>query len=193
MCPERTSTEIESGRGGEIPLDRIRRVFEAAGARARLTAWWHGAAADRLLDERHAALVERVLTVLARRRWETAVEVTFSEFGERGSIDILGTHVASRSVAVCEIKSTLGSLEETNRVLDVKVRLAAKLIVARFGWRPLAVSRLLIVPDDMTIRRTIERHRLTMARVYPERSRGVRAWLRNPHGPIAGIWFLSEV
>src|SRR5437773_934892 len=50
---------IEAGQAGTVPLDRLRRVFAAVDARARFTAWWNGAAADRLLDERHAALVER--------------------------------------------------------------------------------------------------------------------------------------
>jgi hypothetical protein len=35
-------------------------MFDAVGGRAKLTAYWNGAAADWLLDERHAALVERV-------------------------------------------------------------------------------------------------------------------------------------
>lgn len=190
--PTRDVMLIEAGRAGEVAVDRVRRVFAAAGGRAHVTAWWNGAAADRLLDERHAALVERALVVLSARQWLTAVEVSFSEYGERGSMDILGGHLPSRTVVVCEVKTAFGSLEEINRVLDIKERLAPKLALARFGWRPIAVSRLLILPADMTVRRTVDRHRQTMASLYPARSREVRAWLRKPDGPLRGLWFLSE-
>jgi hypothetical protein len=191
--PRRDVVLIEAGHAGSVPLDRIRRVFAATGGLARVTAWWNGAAADRLLDERHAALVERALAVMRMRGWQTAVEVTFSEFGERGSIDILGGHPSSQVVAVCEVKSVLGSIEETNRMLDTKVRLAPRLAAARFGWTPSSIARLLILPADSTTRRTVDRHALTMASVYPARSREVRAWLRRPQRSLAGIWFVSEV
>ena len=191
--PRRDVVLIEAGHAGSVPLDRVRRVFAATDGRARVTAWWNGAAADRLLDERHAALVERALAVMKQRGWQTAVEVTFSEFGERGSIDILGGHPSSRVVAVCEAKSVVGSIEETNRMLDTKVRLAPRLAAARFGWTPSSIARLLILAADSTTRRTVEQHALTMASVYPARSREVRAWLRRPQGSLSGIWFLSEV
>jgi transcriptional regulator with XRE-family HTH domain len=184
---------IEAGEAGTLPLDRVRRVFAAMGARARVTAWWNGAAADRLLDMRHAALVERALALMHLRGWQTAVEVTFSEFGERGSIDILGGHPSSRALAVCEVKGDVGSIEETNRMLDVKERLAPRLATRRFGWTAGSTGRLLILPADSTTRRVVERHAMTMASVYPARSREVRAWLRRPQGSLRGIWFLSEV
>ncbi len=190
--PVRDLMKLEAGRVGELRLDRVRRLFRAAGGQAKLTAWWNGAAADRLLDGRHAALVEHATQILTRRGWRTAVEATFSEYGERGSIDLFGAHPKLRTVAVCEIKSAIGSLEETNRRLDIKERLAPKLAFERFGWRPTHVGRLLILPDDSTVRRTIARHAATMDTLYPARSREVRAWLREPDRPIRGVWFLSE-
>ena len=81
----------------------------------------------------------RDLTV---RRWLTAV-------------DVLADHLDTRSLLVIEVKASLGSLEDTNRRLDVKERLAPGLGMARFGWRPTTVSRLLMVPDDLTIRRLV--------------------------------------
>ena len=77
--------------------------------------------------------------------WSTAPEVTFSEFGERGSVDVLGFHVAAATALVTEVKASWGSVEETNRSLDVKVRLGPKLVEQRFGVRPATVSRLLIL------------------------------------------------
>jgi hypothetical protein len=60
--------------------------------------------------------------------------------GERGSIDILAAHDACRAVFVGEVKSEWGSMEETNRRLDVKVRLVPDVSVEasvglRWWWR----------------------------------------------------------
>jgi transcriptional regulator with XRE-family HTH domain len=191
--PVRDVITIEAGRGGEVRLDRIRSVFEALDGRAQLAVWWHGAAADRLLDDRHARLVEAALTVLRNRGWETAAEVSFSQYGERGSMDILAGFGATRAIAVGEVKGSVGSMEEMNRTLDIKERLAPALARERFGWYPRIVGRLLIFPEDRTIRRVIERHVVTMATVYPARGREVRAWLHQPDRPIRGVWFLSDL
>jgi len=190
--PRRDVQLVEAGAAGSVFLDRGRRIFEALGARGRFSVWWNGAAADRLLDERHAALVERAIGVFVQRGWETAVEVSFSEFGERGSIDIFAARRSAGAVAVSEIKSAFGSLEETNRVLDVKERLAPRIAEREFGWRPVVVGRLLIVADESTNRRIVAGHERTMGAIYPARGREVRAWLRQPDRPIRGIWFLSD-
>lgn len=191
--PVRDVLAIEAGRAGEVRLGRIRALFEAVDGTARLSTWWNGAAADRLLDERHAGLVESALRVLGRRNWETAAEVSFSEFGERGSIDILAGYRPTLALVVGEVKGSIGSLEEMNRVLDMKERLAPRLARERFGWHPRILGRVLILPDDRSIRRVVERHSATMTTVYPARGREVRAWLRHPHRPIRGLWFLSDL
>jgi len=191
--PREDVMRIEDGRAGDVRLDRVRAVVDALGGRARLTAWWNGAAADRLLDERHAGLIETGVRVLVSRAFRTASEVTFADYSERGSVDLLGLHEASRMALVGEVKAYLGSLEETNRILDVKVRLGPKIVRSRFGVTPRAVSRVLVLPEDSTIRRVIERHSATMHAIYPAASRDFRAWLRNPIQPISAIWFLSEV
>jgi transcriptional regulator with XRE-family HTH domain len=190
--PVRDIAAIERGDVGLITVERVRQTFAALGARARVTAWWNGAAADRLLDERHADVLERASRVMARLGWQVPTELTFSEFGERGSIDIFGHRRDATAVAVCEVKTVFGSLEETNRTLDTKTRLAPKLCRDRFGWMPHHVARLLIVPDESSIRRIVAAHAQTMNGVYPARSREVRAWLRAPDQNLAGIWFLSD-
>ena len=191
--PVRDVSAIETGRASEVRLGRIRAVFGAVDGTARLSTWWHGAAADRLLDERHAGLVESALRVLRHRGWETAAEVSFSEFGERGSVDILAGYRPTLAVAVGEVKGSVGSMEEMHRLLDVKERLAPGLWRERFGWHPRIVGRVLILPEDRSIRRIVERHAATMATVYPARSREVRAWLQHPDRPLRGIWFLSDL
>ena len=86
---------------------------------------------------------------------------------------------------VNEIRTAFGSLEETNRLLDVKVRLVPGLVEERFGWRPRTVSRVLIVPADDTLRRIASRHSATMDAAYPAARMGAggrRRWMSNPGG-----------
>jgi hypothetical protein len=177
---------------GDMPVNVVRVVFDSLGARARVSVWWQGADLDRLMDQDHAAVVERVVGVLRGLGWSVLTEVTFSEYGERGSIDVLAFHAATRTLLVVEVKASWGSVEETNRSLDVKVRLASKIGLDRFGVKPLFVGRLLVFPNESTHRRIAARHRETLASAYPARGREVRQWLRKPSGPLAGLWFLSK-
>ncbi|HUS21874.1 MAG TPA: hypothetical protein VMZ66_07680 [Aeromicrobium sp.] len=190
--PLRDLKRVEDGLAGNIKLGRLRDLLAACDGRGRFVPWWNGASADRLLDERHAGLVERVVTVLRARGWEVDVEVSFSEYGERGSIDVFGFRRDRSAIAVCEVKSAMGSLEETNRALDVKERLAPKIAFKRLGWRPSVVGRFLILPRNRTIQRVIAEHSSTMLSIYPARSREVRAWLREPATSVGGIWFVSD-
>jgi len=191
--PLRDLKWIEAGQASDVKLGRIRSTFEAVDGRARLVAFWNGAAADRLLDERHARMGERAVRFISTLEdWLTEVEVTFSDYGERGSIDLLAVNLPASVAMVGEVKSAIGSLEETNRTLDMKVRLAPKIVFQRHGWRPTTIAKILIVPSDNSIRRAIEAHEATMRSAYPARGREVRAWLRKPSGPLRGIWFVPD-
>ncbi|HUR16941.1 MAG TPA: helix-turn-helix transcriptional regulator [Candidatus Limnocylindrales bacterium] len=190
--PLRDLKRVEDGLAAVIKLGRLRDLLAACDGRGRFVPWWNGASADRLLDERHARLVERVVAVLAARGWEVDVEMSFAEYGERGSIDVFASRRDRSAVAVCEVKSALGSLEETNRVLDVKERLAPKIAYKRLGWRPSVIGRLLILPRNRTVQRVVAEHASTMLAIYPARGREVRAWLREPTMSVRGIWFVSD-
>ena len=74
-------------------------------------------------------------------------------YGERGSIDLLAWHEASRTLLVIEFKTELTSIEETLRRHDSKVRLAPGIARERFGWDPAVDARLLVLPEDRTARR----------------------------------------
>jgi hypothetical protein len=117
--------------------------------------------------------------------------VTFNEYGERGSIDILATRPDDLAVVVVEIKTELTSIEETLRRLDVKARLAPAIVTSRLGWRPRHVGRLLIILEGATARRRVAAHRLALDAALPARSLVVREWLRRPDGSMAGLVFSS--
>lgn len=158
----------------------------------------------RLLDQAHARLVGAAARKFAAAGWETAAEVSYAEWGERGSIDLVAWHAATRVLAIIEVKTELASLEATLRKHDEKARLGATICRRRFGWDPVVVLRLLVLPEARTQRRHVEAHRDVLDRAYPERNRSVSAWIRDP-GAVrtvvmasgasrdpAGILFLSD-
>ena len=175
--------------GGDI--GRLDAVCRALGADLDVRVRWRGEGLDRLLDEAHADLVERTVTMLRGAGWETGIEVTFSEFGERGSIDVLGWHATSASLLVVEVKSIVGDAQATLMPLDRKTRLGRKIVASR-GWEPTSVSRLLIVWDSSANRRRIARLGSTFDAAFPVRGREVRRWLRGPTAPISALLFLPD-
>lgn len=185
--------ELEADRLAELRLGEIERCLAALDARLFLSVSHRGAEIDRLLDEAHATLVAAIVRLLRALGWETRVEVSFNEFGDRGSIDVVGWHAGIRALVVIEVKSELASIEGTLRPLDVKCRHAPKVVGEQFGWRPAVVGRILVLPEQRTARRAVERHADVLDGALPARSRALRSWLRDPQKPIAGIWFLSDV
>jgi len=183
---------LETGKAGSLPLDEVRGHFAALGATVRVNTWWNGAALDRLIDARHAAIVETLVRALRGLKWVVRTEVSFSEYGERGSIDVFGAREDQSAVFVGEAKSDWGSIEETLRVHDIKTRLARKICKDNFGFTPSHVGSALVFPDHSTVRRVAAGHQATIDASYPSRSRAVRHWLRRPVGALRGVWFLSN-
>ena len=183
--------EIEAGRAGQLRLELVRAHFAALGAKAQVAIWWNGAALDRLLDERHAEVVNSTSAVLALNGFTVKTELTFNDYGDRGSIDVFAGHDTTRAVFVGEAKSEWGSLEETLRRQHLKRRLAPKLAEEAFGWRPSFTASVLVFPDDRTCRRVADRYNAALS-AYPARGREIRAWLRKPDRDLGGIWFLTN-
>ena len=187
-----TWSRIERGHLAGTTVETLRAAFAVVESRLDITPRWRGGDIDRLRDGRHARLVGANVGLLARCRWQPIVEVTFSEYGERGSIDVLGLRRADGAALVCEDKATFNSAEETARVLDAKTRLAAKIVYDREGWRPLHVSRLLILEATMTNRRRVAAHEAVLTRAFPLRGDAARAWLRHPVGSASTLLFVSS-
>ena len=185
-------SRIELGRAADVTIATVRKVVAAAGADYVGQVTWRGGSLDRLLDEGHADVLGTVMTLLRRRGWIVLSEVTFSQWGERGSIDVLAWHPASRMLLVVEVKTEITSAEETLRRLDVKVRLAPRIGEERFGTRPRSVARLLVVADRSTNRRRVARLGPLLDTSFPLRGQAVRDWIRRPSAPIAGLLFAGE-
>jgi transcriptional regulator with XRE-family HTH domain len=187
-----TVSRLEHGELEATALGAIRRVFEALDVRVAVTPRGIGAELPRLADEHHAAMHEDVARLFATLPgWDEVPEVTFSEFGERGSIDILAWHARSRSLLVIELKTELVDLQDTVSTLDRKVRLAAKIARER-GWDPLTVSSWLVIAESRTNRRAMERHESFLRSRFPADGHALLRWLRRPLGRVDAVSFLSS-
>lgn len=184
-------SRIERGHLESVALGVLRRTFAAVDARLEASVAWRGGAIDRLRDQGHSDLVAATVIWLQRMGWEAAVEVTYSEFGERGSIDILAVQAGSGLALIVEVKTTIESQEQMIRRLDEKSRLAPKIVFERFGWRPTAVSRLLVLGSSMTNRRRVTALAPILDGAFPLRSDAARAWLRTPSGRGSALVFVS--
>ncbi len=191
VSPEKIA-RIERDALGSLRFDDVERSLAALGAELEVRVRYRGAEAERVLDELHARITALVVAVLRRHGWETRVEVTFSEYGERGSYDVLAWHPSAHVLLVVEVKSELPSVEGTLRPLDAKVRLARKVAREQFGWHARMVGRVLVLPEDRTARRAVERHAMVLRSALPSASREFRSWLRSPATPVAAIWFVSQ-
>ena len=171
-------------------LSTIRKVVETFGLSLDVTVHGLGADADRVRDERHANVLGACATWLRGLGWDAISEVSYSEWGERGSIDLLAWHVSTATLLVVEVKTELASVEETLRKHDEKTRLAPK-IARSHGWRPAQTGRLLVFPEDRTQRRRVAAHESVIRGAYPMRSHQAKAWCRAPNGSTSGLLFLT--
>lgn len=182
---------MERGEIGGVTIAALTAVARALGADADLRIRWHGEGLDRLLDEAHANLVNALVDWLGRSGWTCDVETSFSEWGERGSIDVLAWNPRDGAVLVCEVKSVVPDIQAMLHALDRKARLA-RVIASRRGWGARMVGRLLVIADSTTTRRRVSSHGALFGAALPDRGVAVRAWLRHPAGDLRGLAFLPD-
>lgn len=184
-------SRIERGLVLGMTVRDLDKAAAALNATLEIRLRWNGELLDRLLDEAHARLVEVVVGVLKAAGWEVAVEVSYSIWGERGSIDILAYHRATGIVLVIEVKSVVPDSQALLHGLDRKTRLARQIGQER-GWRVTSVARLLVIGTSATSRRRVARLAATYDTAFPVRGRDVRRWLQTPDGPLSGLLFVAS-
>ena len=184
-------SSLERGQSRATDVGRIEAVCRALGADLDVRVRWRGEGLDRLLDEGHAAVVDRMVALLGSMGWQTWLEVTFNDYGDRGSIDVFGWYPESRSLLIVEVKSVVPDAQGTLARLDRKTRVAPKVARER-GLDPVSVSRLLVVGDTSTNRRRVARFEALFGAALPDRGWAVRGWLSKPSGSISGLLFLPD-
>jgi transcriptional regulator with XRE-family HTH domain len=183
-------SRIERGRVDRIPFGDLVVLGDALGARIELDLSWRGATLDRLVDARHAATVGATIAWLTGAGWTCMTEVSFSIFGERGSIDVVAIHPSGAMLAV-EVKASIGDANQTLIAIDRTTRLLPTIARER-GWPPGPIGTLLVVADGTTSRRRIAEHAAVFLSALPTPSSECRRWVRAPRGaPPRGIVFLG--
>ncbi len=184
-------SNLERGLSRSTDVDMIEAVCVALGADLDVRVRWRGEGLDRLLDEAHATVVDRFAALVTSDGWQTSIEVTFNDYGDRGSIDILAWHPGTRSLLIVEVKSVVADAQGTLAPLDRKVRIGPKVAHGR-GLDPNSISRLLVVADTTTNRRRVTRFEALFAAALPDRGWTVRRWLAQPSGQLSGLLFLPD-
>lgn len=186
-------SRAERGHLDTLTIKSVRALFAAVDARFDGNVRWRGGELDYLLDRAHADLGTAVTRHVRADGWDVLPEVTFMRLGERGSIDLLAVRRDRRAAAIFELKSEMTSFEEQQRRLDAKARVAASVVEERFGWRPTVLGVILVLADTSTNRARVSRVALLIRSALPAGNVNVRRWLRDPAGPLHGIWFLRNL
>jgi transcriptional regulator with XRE-family HTH domain len=180
-------SRIERGRLDGVTVGTLQRVSVALDARLDLLVRWRGGDLARLLNRRHSLLHESVARWFAMRRgWAVVPEVSFSEWGERGVIDLLAWHEASATLLVIELKTEIVDVQDLIGGVDRKRRLAPG-IAARRGWKPDTVSAWVVVAGSRVNRRRIAAHRTLLRNAFPADGRTVEPWVTAPSGSVAAL------
>ena len=186
-------SELECGHFGSTPLHKLRAVAAALDIRIDFVARWRGGELPRLLSARHSALHESVAGRFERLQgWQFAPEVSFSIYGERGTIDILAYHAASGALLVIELKTEIVDVNDLVGTLDRKARLGPTIAADR-GWQARSVSRWVIVSRDKTNQRRIEAHRSILRAAFPSDGHVMRGWLAHPAESVSALSMWSPV
>ena len=184
-------SRAERGELQGMTIGAVDRIVAALGGVLLLDVRFRGGMGDRLADAAHAALVDLVVGVLGRADWRVELEFGFNVFGERGSVDILAWHAATRTLLIVEVKSRFTDLQAMLLSPARKLRLVPAAARKELGWDALAVGRIVVAYGTTENRSVIARHAATFDAALPARSVAIRSWLRAPAGPIAGVWLVA--
>jgi transcriptional regulator with XRE-family HTH domain len=186
-------SDVERGHFERMPLKRLRAVAAALDIRIDLIVRWRGGELARLLNARHSALNESVARHLeCLPAWRFAPEVSFSIYGERGTIDILAYHAESGALLLVELKTEIVDVNDLVGTLDRKAPLARR-VAAERGWHARSVSRWVIVSRDRTNQRRLDAHRSMLRAAFPADGHAMRSWLSRPAGSISALSMWTRV
>ena len=188
---QKTVSLIERGELIRVSIRSLRDICRALEITQGIELRWQGGMIDRLIDRGHAALVELALTELRALGWETIPELTFNEFGERGSVDIVAWHPRTRVLLIVEVKTVLTDLQAMLMSLSKKVRIVPGLLATERGWDRRGLGRILVVDGSRGNRATVARHASMFDATFPGRTVEARRWLHYATGDFAGLWFVA--
>lgn len=145
----------ENGVIGSLPV--FEKHAAAFGLRVDVRILGRAGSLVRLADEEHARIVEVVATWFRERGFLTETEASFSEWGERGRIDLLAFDPGSGLLVIVEVKTQLLDLQDLFGSMNVKERLAVT-IAERRGWIAVHPVAVLAVANTVANRQVVRDH-----------------------------------
>jgi transcriptional regulator with XRE-family HTH domain len=152
--------------GRVLSLRALERHAAVFGLRLEIRLLGRAGEIGRLADEDHAALVEWIAAWLRAQGLLVELEASFSEWGERGRVDLLAFHPQTSTLLLVEAKTLIVDLQELMGGIGVKQRLAATLAERR-GWAVNQVAVLLAIADGAANRAVVRTHPETFADWQP--------------------------
>jgi len=178
--------EHERGRIEGATVSALRRHAEALNVSLEIVL--RGPAGQLAQDEEHALLTQWVKRRLESNRWETEAEASYSIYGERGRIDLLGWRADRRAVLIDEQKTDVPDVQDLLGTLDAKERLATRIAHER-GWEADSVGVLLVITRTSRNVAIVQRFAGLFSR-YSMRGSAADRWLRDPVGPARMLVFV---
>lgn len=182
---------LERGHAETLSVRSLRRIGSALDLRLGWDAGYRGAELARLRDAGHAQLAEWLTRQLEAFAWTVVPEASFNHYGDRGRIDLLALHPATRSLVVVEVKTVIAEIQDLLGTLNTKERVAPT-VAQSLGWRAAGAVPFLLVADGTTNRRRLADHSRLFAR-FGLRGRGALAWIRQPSGTPSGLLLLTKL
>lgn len=130
--------------------------------------------------------------MLTEAQWIVRPEASFNHFGERGVVDLVAWHAATRTLLLTEIKTELVDPSGLLATTDTRRRLAG-VIARESGWDPRVVAQWVVLADGRTNQRRVAEHRALLRSAFPADGRALAGWLANPVGGLDALWFLPDV
>lgn len=141
--------------GALTALERHAAVFDL---RVEVRLVGRGGDLARLADEEHAAIIESLAAWFQDHGYVTEPEASFSEWGERGRIDLLAFDRRTGTLVIVEVKTQLVDLQDLFGALNIRMRLSHAM-AARRGWRIQRAAIILAVADTAANRAIVRAHR----------------------------------
>ena len=189
--PRAVVARVERGNLARVRVEQLLAVATALGADIDIVLRWGGSELDRLLNAGHSAMHEAVVGMLTTAGWQVVPERSFSIWGERGVIDILAWHAATRSLLVVELKTEIVEVQRLIGTVDRYRRLAPQ-IARELRWEPVTVGTWVAVAESPTNRRRLSEHASVLRAAFPSDGRTVPGWLQRPSGSLLALSFLSD-
>ena len=181
---------LERGLSGRLSVRVARAIAGAVDLPLMWDIGWQRQEVDRLLDADHSALAAYLAQRLGTLGWTVRSEVSFNQYGDRGRIDLVAFHPATKTLLIIEIKTGIVDAQAMLGALDVKARVG-RAVAKQLGWDARQVVPALVILDGSTARRHVRALEPLLNR-FDLRGRRAADWLRQPDVPANGLLFLTK-